>query len=100
MRWLSRLSLFLGVLSLLFSGFMILVDDRVRADAFAGRFPLTSLREGVVAMTIPLALSTAALLLSLVCLNYPGGRWGAVTGVFGLLAASIILGREGFEVLF
>jgi len=99
-KWLSRLSLSLGVLSILCSGFIVLRDDQVRVEVFAGRFPLTSLGEGVVSMVIPLALSITALLVGLVCVHHRGGRWEALTAILGLFAAWIILGREGFEYLF
>jgi len=39
MKWFSRLSLFLGVLSIGLSGFLVLGDERIRVEAFAGRFP-------------------------------------------------------------
>jgi|LWDU01.1.fsa_nt_gi hypothetical protein len=100
MKWFSRLSLFLGVLSIGLSGFLVLGDERIRVEAFAGRFPLTSLGEGVVSMVIPLALSIAGFLVGIVCVQHRVGRWGALSSALGLFAAWIILGRQGFEYLF
>ena len=67
-------------------------DERIRVEAFAGRFPLTSLGEGVVSMVIPLALSIAGFLVGIVCVQHRVGRWGALSSALGLFAAWIILG--------
>ena len=100
MKWLPGLSLFLGFLSICFSGFIVLGDDRVRAEAFAGRFSLLSQGEGAGSMAIPLTLSITAGLLGLMVVRQRLGQWGVLTGAVGLAAAFIILGRPGFEYLF
>lgn len=100
MKFLAWTALSLGLASILLSVLIVVTSPRAMLQVRALDLPLTGLGEGVIAMLLPILLSTPGALLGVVTVRRGLGRVAMVVVGFSWLLLWAILGVQGFHHLF
>jgi hypothetical protein len=90
----------LGTASVACVGWIVLGSAAARAQLFALEFPLDGLGENVMAMVVPLLLSSLAVTLAVVSIRQRSGRWGLGVATASWAINLAVLGRAGLKYLF
>jgi hypothetical protein len=90
----------LAAASIAFSVYVVVSSPRALAQFRANDFPLTGLGEGVIAMLLPILLSSLSCLLAVPTVRRKLGQAAMIVSVCSWLVVWKILGSQGFHHLF
>jgi hypothetical protein len=99
-KLMSWTALILAVASIGFSVYVVASSPRALEQLRAGDFPLTGLGESVIAMLLPILLSTLSVALAAFTLRRRLGQVAMLLGACSWLVLWKVLGLQGFHHLF
>lgn len=100
MRVLAWVALLFALASLAISALIVLSSPDAMMQVRTLDFPLTGLGESVIAMFLPILLSTASCVVGVATLRRKLGRVAMIVAVLSWLLLWAILGVQGFHYLF
>jgi hypothetical protein len=96
----SWVALILAMASVAFSVYVVVNSPRALEQLRAGDFPLTGLGESVIAMFLPILLSTLSVALAVFTVRKRLGQVALLLGACSWLVLWKVLGLQGFHHLF